>query len=36
VDQMGREMARLLLARIAGEEADSVVLDTYLVVREST
>jgi DNA-binding LacI/PurR family transcriptional regulator len=35
VDQMGREMARLLLARIAGEEARSVVLDTYLIVRES-
>ena len=35
VEQMGREMARLLLARIAGAEARSVVLDTYLVVRES-
>ena len=35
VDQMGREMARLLLARIAGEEAGSTVLDTYLIVRES-
>jgi DNA-binding LacI/PurR family transcriptional regulator len=35
VEQMGREMARLLLARIAGEEAQSTVLDTYLIVRES-
>jgi DNA-binding LacI/PurR family transcriptional regulator len=35
VDLMGREMVRLLLARIAGEPADSVVLDTYMVVRES-
>ena len=35
VDQMGREMARLLLARIAGREAGSTVLDTYLIVRES-
>ncbi len=35
VDQMGREMVRLLLARIAGEEARSVVLDTYMVVRGS-
>jgi DNA-binding LacI/PurR family transcriptional regulator len=32
---MGREMARLLLAVIAGEEARSTVLDTYLIVRES-
>src|SRR5205085_1237759 len=35
VDRMGREMVRLLLARIAGAEARSVVLDTHLVVRES-
>jgi DNA-binding LacI/PurR family transcriptional regulator len=36
VEAMGREMARLLLDRIGGDEARSVVLDTYLVVREST
>jgi DNA-binding LacI/PurR family transcriptional regulator len=36
VEAMGREMAQLLLTRIAGDEASSVVLDTYLVVREST
>jgi DNA-binding LacI/PurR family transcriptional regulator len=35
VEAMGREMARLLLARIAGKDAHSIVLDTYLVVRES-
>lgn len=35
VEAMGREMARLLLARIAGRDAHSIVLDTYLVVRES-
>jgi DNA-binding LacI/PurR family transcriptional regulator len=35
VEGMGREMARLLLARIDGEPAHSVVLDTYLVFRES-
>jgi len=35
VEAMGREMVRLLLARIAGGDASSVVLDTYLVVRES-
>ena len=35
VDRMGREMVRLLLARIAGEQAQPVVLDTHLVVRES-
>ena len=35
VEGMGREMARLLLARIEGEPAHSTVLDTYLVVRES-
>jgi len=34
-EAMGREMARLLLARIAGNNAESVLLDTYLVVRES-
>jgi DNA-binding LacI/PurR family transcriptional regulator len=32
---MGREMARLLLARIAGQPVYSTVLDTRLVVRES-
>jgi DNA-binding LacI/PurR family transcriptional regulator len=36
VDGMGREMARLLLGRIAGGPAHSTVLDTHLVVREST
>ncbi|MBT8224311.1 MAG: substrate-binding domain-containing protein, partial [Dactylosporangium sp.] len=35
VEAMGREMARLLLARIAGEESPSVVLDTRLVERDS-
>jgi DNA-binding LacI/PurR family transcriptional regulator len=35
VEGMGREMARLLLARIAGGPAHSTVLDTRLVVRES-
>jgi DNA-binding LacI/PurR family transcriptional regulator len=35
VEMMGREMARLLLARIAGEDTASVVLDTHLVVRDS-
>jgi DNA-binding LacI/PurR family transcriptional regulator len=35
VEAMGREMARLLLARITGKDAHSIVLDTYLVVRES-
>jgi DNA-binding LacI/PurR family transcriptional regulator len=35
VEQMGREMARLLLARIAGQETGSTILDTYLIVRES-
>ena len=35
VEQMGREMTRLLLARIAGVDARSTVLDTYLIVRES-
>ncbi|CAM5448582.1 LacI family transcriptional regulator [Streptomyces avidinii] len=37
VEEMGRTMARLLLARIAGEERDAaVVLPTELVVRESS
>jgi DNA-binding LacI/PurR family transcriptional regulator len=35
VEEMGRQMARLLLARIAGEDACSVVLETFLVVRET-
>jgi DNA-binding LacI/PurR family transcriptional regulator len=35
VEAMGREMARLLLARITGKDAHSILLDTYLVVRES-
>jgi DNA-binding LacI/PurR family transcriptional regulator len=35
VEAMGREMARLLLARIGGDDVRSVLLDTYLVVRES-
>jgi DNA-binding LacI/PurR family transcriptional regulator len=35
VEGMGREMVRLLLARIAGVQAHSTVLDTHLVVRES-
>jgi DNA-binding LacI/PurR family transcriptional regulator len=36
VEQMGREMARLLLARIKGEEEPGhVLLDTRLVVRQS-
>ncbi|MET9464953.1 LacI family DNA-binding transcriptional regulator [Streptomyces sp. NPDC006544] len=37
VEEMGRTMARLLLARIAGEEGDTaVVVPTELVVRESS
>jgi DNA-binding LacI/PurR family transcriptional regulator len=36
VEGMGREMVRLLLARIGGEPTHSTVLDTHLVVREST
>ncbi|MBT2467101.1 LacI family DNA-binding transcriptional regulator [Streptomyces sp. ISL-66] len=37
VEEMGRTMARLLLARIAGEEGDAaMVLPTELVVRESS
>jgi DNA-binding LacI/PurR family transcriptional regulator len=35
VDAMGREMARLLVWLIAGEHADNVVLDTWLVQRDS-
>lgn len=35
VEAMGREMARLLLARITGNDAQSILLNTYLVVRES-
>jgi DNA-binding LacI/PurR family transcriptional regulator len=35
VEGMGREMARLLLARMGGGPAQSTVLDTHLVVRES-
>ena len=35
VEGMGREMARLLLARIACGPPISTVLDTHLVVRES-
>ncbi len=36
VEGMGSEMVRLLLARIGGGPAHSTVLDTHLVVREST
>jgi len=38
VEEMGRAMAELLVARIQGAEPESmvVVLDTHLVVREST
>nr|WSX51746.1 LacI family transcriptional regulator [Streptomyces sp. NBC_00974] len=37
VEEMGRTMARLLLARIAGEEGDAAVMvPTELVVRESS
>jgi DNA-binding LacI/PurR family transcriptional regulator len=36
VEAMGREMARLLIARIGGGAAESVVLDTHLVPRAST
>jgi DNA-binding LacI/PurR family transcriptional regulator len=36
VDEMGREMVRLLIARIEGQEVDPVVvLEPHLVVRES-
>ncbi|MGI8336569.1 LacI family DNA-binding transcriptional regulator [Actinomadura scrupuli] len=38
VEAMGREMSRLLVARIRGEhvEPGAVILDTHLVVRESS
>lgn len=37
VEEMGRQMARLLLARIGGEATGlSVILQTELVVRESS
>jgi DNA-binding LacI/PurR family transcriptional regulator len=38
VEAMGREMSRLLIARIRGEEVEpgAVILDTHLVVRESS
>ncbi|MDX6743373.1 LacI family DNA-binding transcriptional regulator [Actinocorallia sp. A-T 12471] len=38
VEEMGRAMAELLVARIQGREISSpaVILDTYLVVRESS
>jgi DNA-binding LacI/PurR family transcriptional regulator len=38
LEAMGREMARLLIARIRGEAIDRsmVILDTYLVARESS
>ncbi|MCW2918094.1 MAG: transcriptional regulator, LacI family [Actinomycetia bacterium] len=38
VDAMGREMSRLLVARIRGEDVrpGAVILDTHLVVRESS
>ncbi|ROO83518.1 LacI family transcriptional regulator [Actinocorallia herbida] len=38
VEEMGRAMAELLLARIQGREipTSAVILDTYLVVRESS
>ncbi|MFD8792868.1 substrate-binding domain-containing protein, partial [Streptomyces vinaceus] len=37
VEEMGRTMARMLLARMAGEPGDeAVVLPTELVVRESS
>ncbi len=37
VDEMGRQMARLLLARIRGEQPERpyVLLDPHLVVRRS-
>jgi DNA-binding LacI/PurR family transcriptional regulator len=35
VEAMGREMARLLVALISGEDVDNVVLDTRLVRRAS-
>jgi DNA-binding LacI/PurR family transcriptional regulator len=38
VESMGREMARLLVAHIGGDEvpAPLVVLDTHLVIRDSS
>jgi DNA-binding LacI/PurR family transcriptional regulator len=37
LETMGREMTRLLLARVSGEPLDNpvVILDTHLVIRES-
>ena len=35
VEAMGREMARLLLARIGGAGASSIVVETHLVRRAS-
>lgn len=37
VEEMGRQMARLLVARIRGDEVDDphLLLDTHLVVRAS-
>jgi DNA-binding LacI/PurR family transcriptional regulator len=36
VEEMGRQMTRLLLARLAGEAAGvSVILETELIVRAS-
>jgi DNA-binding LacI/PurR family transcriptional regulator len=35
VEAMGREMARLLIARIAGAASSSVMVETHLVRRES-
>jgi DNA-binding LacI/PurR family transcriptional regulator len=37
VEEMGRQMARLLVARIRGERPDPpyVLLETHLVVRQS-
>jgi DNA-binding LacI/PurR family transcriptional regulator len=38
LESMGREMARLLVARIRGEpvESSTVILDTHLVTRASS
>jgi DNA-binding LacI/PurR family transcriptional regulator len=38
LEAMGREMARLLTARIKGDEPEqpTVILETHLVVRESS
>jgi DNA-binding LacI/PurR family transcriptional regulator len=35
VEAMGREMARLLIARIAGAASSSVMVETHLVRRAS-